>query len=817
MRTFAEVMYRFRLPALAVVLFMTIFFSQSMSTQMDNSIRNWFTAEDPEYRVYDESCGTFDGGRFLIVALKAPDVFTPKILGYIKRVSDELRDVGEVKKIHSLANANKLVPTEDGVENMPILSDFDPAMDPGDPAIERIRMLAMSDNFFRNYLLSPDGRYTAIIVSFENMNVPRMDATMPQVMAILDRGFPKGIERFITGDIRLMTGYNEFTKQNQRVFPLIIISMITIFLVILFRSASRLAAIVALIGMSLVWSLGFYGLLGFTYNVVTGMMVPLVIILSIADCIHIIEYFDEARGRADEKAGVPAADVSEIAGPGGIVPEASEKDLRREAFIETLDYITLPCLLTSLTTAFGLASLYVSPVDAVKSFGVGAGAGVIFAFVISIVVIPALMTVLPTPASKRRASGTGGPAHGHGFWDRLLSRIADFNSRRFKAIIVGAVACYVVFGAGIWKVTVETNQIEWFPKDGDFYKASREIDAHFTGTGAMEVLLNGPEGSLKMPDILARMDRLGAVVESMPKIRKVISLASYVKEINQALKDGAAEEFKIPDNANLITQELFFFSMSTKGREELDRVVTPDYAAGRLMIKMVSTTSSVAVKIADDIRKAAEAEFDGSGVTVRITGISYMYGLIYKYLLISQIESFGLAFALVMAMMFVIYRSAGYGILSIVANLLPIVFIVGLMGWTGISINVGTVMVASVALGIALDDTIHFLSRFRVEFRRPGREGLEEAIRETTTHAGKAMVFTTLINIAGFMVLIVSQFQPTREFGLLVSLTLAFALLGDLIVLPACVKAMGRFLKPLPVSGLNGGDRRDTKGTRILA
>jgi len=159
-----------------------------------------------------------------------------------------------------------------------------------------------------------------------------------------------------------------------------------------------------------------------------------------------------------------------------------------------------------------------------------------------------------------------------------------------------------------------------------------------------------------------------------------------------------------------------------------------------------------------------------------------------KYLLESQIKGFSLAFLAVIGVLFIAFWSAKYGGLSIIANLLPIIFIIGIMGWSGITLNTGTVMVASVALGIAVDDTIHFISRFRKELKS-NKSPVQNALRVTTVSVGRAILFTSVINIAGFLILLISGFQPTREFGMLIAMTLFFALIGDILVLPSVIMA----------------------------
>ncbi|MDP7423580.1 MAG: efflux RND transporter permease subunit, partial [bacterium] len=770
MSNLARLLYRFRFICLGLIVFITLVAAFSIDVLMDNSIGAWFSKNDPDFVIYKDFCNTYEDGRFIIIALRAPTIFTREILSYIREKTGELKEVrlqierpdipvdsgisgktpdddlfsqfenspeklpgrpgekndldllaqleapmsGEkqsgsvrlVKRVHSLANANKIIGTPDGIEITPLLEDLE------NVSLEKIKLQVLEDELFNGYLVSKDGRFTTIMVAFEDMTVTETDFAVAQVKKIIGRAKPDGVDVFLCGDIMMMSEFNQYAKQNQTVFPLLIMLIITIFLFLLFRSFSRVFIVLLVVGISLCWTLGFNCFLGFSVNVVTGMLIPLVIILSIADCIHIIEYFDEVH----------------------------EQGATSRSFVRTVEYIAIPCFITSLTTAIGLVSLATSPIEAVKTFGIGSAAGIMFAFLISIIIVPWLMTLLP--AGKKREEGR--------LWHVILSALARVNERATGGVLVLTVLGFIVFGLGIGWVRIETNQMEWFPKDSPFYLASGEIDRHLSGAGDLEVLLQGGEGSLKDPDILNRMDTLCQEVEEFDLVGQVVSLAGYIKRINKALNNNDPGQYIVPGSRSLIAQELFLFSLSDDGREELGRLVTSDYSRARVSVKIriQNTASRNIVALARKIEKRAREVFEGTGVIVKVNGISFMYNILYKYLLESQVKSFTIAFFLVTVLLFIIFRSVRYGLLSITPNLLPITFIIGLMGWLGISLNVGTVMVASVALGIALDDTIHYLTRLKKELAAaPLTVSIPGLARETTILTGKAIIFTSVVNI----------------------------------------------------------------------
>ncbi len=751
MKKLAKVLYRFRFWWSGVVVGTTILFALLIKIETDNSLKVWFSANDPDYLVYEKCRDVFEGGRYLIVSLQSDNIFSPDILKFIKEKTAYLENFPQAKSVHSLANANKIIGTTDGIEINPLLSNLKKNNLP------RIKKYALEDDLFKDYLVSSDGKFTTIIIAFEEMSSEKVDETVSQVEEIIERGKPENLEISFSGDMEMMREFNYFTRQNQKIFPFLVLPLICLFIFILFRSWYKNFIILLVVGMSLCCTLGFYSILGYTFNVVTGMLIPLIIILSIADGVHIMKYFDEIIGQSS----------------------------KRETFVNTLEHITLPCFITSITTSCGLLSLAISPIDAVKQFGIGAAAGIMFAFLISIIIVPVCLNLFPVSQQRQQNER----------WKGFLDKIDGFNQKSFKYILVGAMLTFIFFAWGITKIKIETNQIEWFPKKGVFYKSAMLVNKKLCGIGDMTIVIKGEEGLLKEPDILKRIDRLSSDIKQLPMVKKVISLADYVKMTNKALKEDNSLEYKIPDSKDLIAQELFLFTFSDEGREELDKIVAPDYSQGKISIKIESMPSQKSVLLANLMEEMARDIFLGTETSVFLTGTLYLYNLMNEYLLMSQIRGFSLAFLLVCGILFIAFRSIKYGVLSVVANLFPIVSIIGIMGWFGITLNTGTVMVASVALGIAVDDTIHFISRFRRELKF-NRTSIPDTLRKTTVSVGIAVISTSIINMAGFLILLISGFQPTREFGLLIALTLFFALIGDLLILPASIMASRKFLIP---------------------
>jgi uncharacterized protein len=335
------------------------------------------------------------------------------------------------------------------------------------------------------------------------------------------------------------------------------------------------------------------------------------------------------------------------------------------------------------------------------------------------------------------------------------------------------------------RLRVDTNHINFFAGRHPLTRSANVIDRDLSGIYSFNVLLEGPPESMKTPDALRRMERLREELERLPFVRKVVSVADYVKRVNRELNGGREEAAVVPASAEAIAQELFVFGLSDDGRVELERMVASDYSRAQISVKLASMSSDLVfeqINVAD--RLAAEA-FAGSGITPTVTGSGRIFATLDHYLVVSQLSSFATAFVTVFIVIFIVFKSARFGFLGIVANAAPVLAVLGLMGWMGISLNVATVMVASVALGIVDDDTIHFINRYRRE-RAAGAES-NEAIELASVHEGRASLTTALINSLGFGLMIFVDYRPTAWFGGLLALTMAVAFLAEVFVVPAVI------------------------------
>jgi predicted RND superfamily exporter protein len=721
-------------------------------THIDNDITAWFSRQDPVYLDYERFRSEFGGTRSLIVALKADSaerLFSRDTLAFLDRVNGDIERVDTVQRVASLATATIVRATADGgLDVRPLFEDLD-RVDP-----RQIRDRALGDELIRGDLVSADATVTALVVNFDEDRIDQVRAGVIQrIHAIVDPGLPEGVRAYYNGSLEISETYNRVTLDNQRKFmpPILVFTLGAIYLT--FRSWRKTLLATVGIGVSVLWTLGLYTLMGFTYNVLSSMIVPLIVVLAIADDVHMMQHWDEERRRGDTEY----------------------------AFKATVGHLVAPLLGASATTALGMASLATSSVVAVRAFGIGSAVGIMVDFAISLVLVPTLLTFMkPELDAAPHEQYLIGP----------LQRVARFSIGHPTKVVWISLAIGTVAALGMFRLHVDTNHINFFRSGHPLSQSASVIDQELSGVYSFQIMLEGPPESLRTPDTLQRLDRLEAQLRTFPHVRKVTSIADYVKRINKELHDGKPEAAVIPASAETIAQELLVFTLGGEGRHELERIVASDYSRAQVSVKLASMSSDVVLEQVERADALAQEAFAGTGISALTTGSGRLFSTLDHYLVTSQLSSFATAFVTVFAVIFIVFRSARFGVLTIIPNVLPVLAVLGIMGFLDISMNIATVMLASVALGVVDDDTIHFINRYRREVA--AGESTDRAIEIATAHEGRASLSTALINSCGFGVLLFSEYRPTSWFGGLLALTMAVAFLAEVFILPATIKLLPR-------------------------
>ena len=754
----ARFIYRWRRWLSGFVVIGAILLSPRAQIQtIDNDLTAWFSREDPVYQDYERFQREFGGTRTLIIALEAPSrdrLFSAESFAFLTRLSEDIERVEAVQRVSSLATATIVdalpsTPDEDGGLSVRRLLDD---LDTSTP--DAIGARAIADELFRGDLVSEDGTVTAVVVFFDESRVDDVRAAvLGDIRALVTAALPADFRAHYNGSLEITEWYNRVTLDNQLKFtpPILLLTLGALFL--MFRSWRKTWLTFGAILVSLLWTLGLYDLFGMSFNVLSSMIVPLVVVLAVADDVHILQHYGHYRRTQSHE----------------------------DSFVATVSHLLAPIFGASLTTSLGMLSLATSQVVAVREFGIGAATGVMVDFAISIVLVPTMLAwVKPEPEEIPQETWFIGP----------LRRVAMFSTRHARLVLTVGTVVVAVSLAGASRLKVDTNHINFFSERHELYTSAQVIDTRLSGIYTFQIFLEGEPDAMQRPDVLDRMDRLSTELTALPYVKKVTSLADYVKRVHRELNDGRPEAYVVPATSQEVAQELLVFGLGDEGRAELDRVVASDYSRAQITVKLASMSSDLVFVQVTEADRLAQAIFAGSGVTPTVTGSGRLFSTLDHYLVRSQISSFAMAFLTVFAVIFMVFRSWRFGLLCIPPNLFPVLTVFGAMGWLDISLNVATVMVASVALGVVDDDTIHFISRYRKETHRGATT--DEAIEAATIHEGRAALTTAIVNCSAFGVLMLSEYRPSAWFGGLLALTMVVAFLAEVFALPATIKTFPR-------------------------
>jgi predicted RND superfamily exporter protein len=714
--------------------------------EFDNAIESYFLEED--LRDYNRFLDEFGTDEIIVVAFGGEDVFTVENFELIDTISRKLEELPHVRRVISLTTAEIVSGKEDSV----VFEDLTPALPATPEELAAIRSRAFGDPIIPGTLVSPDGRNTAIAAEIDHI-IGEFDykvELLEALRAILAEQESRTGKSFSVGGTAVLDdAVFRYTERDQMLFFPVMMLIIISVMVLMFRRVATAFLPLLVVGISVVWTYGFMSLVGFKINIISTIIGPLLMACGIADSMHILaDYLQEASRR-----------------------DASASESIQRAFHNVLG----PCVMTSVTTVLGLLCLLSADLVPIRQFGLVAAVGVLAALVVTVLLLPILLTVIPmhrvvNPEPIRS-----------GRFTRLLAWLGSWQRSRTVLVLL---ACLVVVEPAAYslrQLTVGTNSLDYFREGDPVRRGTEWIDRNVGGTTSLEFLIEADaEDALTDPALLEKMESFQAYLREVPGITKVFSVTDMLKTLNRAFHGGEAQAFRIPDSATAVAQEL----LVVEGSADLDALLSRDRTHGRITARVAMDTSRELAHRMPEV-EAHMHEVFGETASVTPTGIVYLMHEMEGYLISSQIKSFLLAFIVITLAMAGALRSFKLGALAMIPNLLPIVCVLALMPVLEIPLDVGTVMIAGVALGLVVDDSTHFLYRYQEERKRAPDS--HHALAGAMSFAGRPIVFTSIVLSLGFGVLFFGSFNPVANFGVLAALVIALALVFDLVVLPAIV------------------------------
>ncbi len=749
---------------------------------IDMTFAAFFDEKDPTYSAFLQYRDDFGSDELAYILYEAPDTehgpFDLEVMRKIASLSEVIaEEVPFVDEVTSLANVEYMEAVEDGIQIYELLEEF-PESQAG---LLAIRDKVLDKPLYVGGLVSPDAQYAALIVSMDKSAVDppeelRLDPQggsglenlYPQVSEtalseILARPEYAGITFYLSGEVPWNSQWNRIMIPETTKLTVITYFLIGGLLYFFFRRVMGVVGPFAVVTVAVAIAAGIVGIFRWNLDLMFPFVPNLLIAVGVANALHVVSEFN--------------AYFQELGD-------------RREAIRRTMYLVATPCLLASLTTASGLMAMSLSNIQTMAHMAIYSAVGVFSAFLLTVTLLMALFSFGRrgfVPEGKDRA--TYRKREGR-FFDALLGWVAEFNIRHPKPVLLIALLIFAAGALGLSKLRVDTNFMDAWKDDEPIKQITLKVDDVMGGMSSVIYLFDtGEPDGIKDPAVLREIERVQMEADKQSDfVKKSYSIVDVVKDLNRTFHDGDPAYYKIPESRELVAQYLLLYEMS--GGEEIGDYVSGDFSRANLELRCRMDAISRMAKLADNLDAHLEAQ-PLQHSTVTMTGIGACWLKFAQYITDSQIQGILLAFSVIAAMMCFIFRSVKIGLLSMIPNLTPVFLTLGAMGWIGMELDYTRLLVAPLAIGIAVDDTIHFVTRFHVAFQRC--HNYAEALRRCFHDVGRALIGTTVVLVAGFLVNAFHGLVTQQIFGYLIAWTIFIALIADFFLMPALFMTLKPF------------------------
>jgi hypothetical protein len=715
----------------------------STQLELDYDFESFFPKDDPELAAYLSFRSKFENDNdFMILGLSCPStLFDSAFLHRTEALTRSLQVLPAMERVQCITNATIPIIGPMAISQVPLLHVREPDRYYQD-SVRLVREPGILGN-----LVAKDFSAIAIVLKHTD-NIGKAEgihmlAGIDSVLAL--HGFENARK---AGKIIAQETYILKMRDELILFACSSIVLVIVFLWISFRSAWGILVPLCIIVATLIWVLGFMWMTGGKLNLVTTILPTIMFVVGMSDVVHILsKYLDELR-----------------------------KGLGRfEAVKKSIKEVGLATFYTSLTTAVGFASLLTLSIRPIREFGVYTASGVVFAFIITYLVLPAILIATPKKRLLTKSIRIS-------FWnDKLHLLYSRILQHRVKVVVLGSlVSLFLVAGIVFLKVniTLLDDISDRDPLKQDFLF----FEQKFAGVRPFEMSMEvtKPGSTLLDYDVLRQMDTVEKYLLEVYGVKTGFSPVTFVKGLNKAVNGGDYNAYALPDSMGY---QALRSKLKILSKQSLFKVVATDsMRLGRFTGRLTDQGSLASRTKYADFNRFTASSTDSTLVRFRLTGTALLLDRNNDHLVENMLQGLAIGFLLVMAVVFSIMRSWKVAFIALIVNVLPMAIVAGIMGYTGIPLQVGTSIIFTIAFGIAVDDTLHFIGRLQIE-RKKGLSMLY-AMKRTFLSTGKAVVVTSLILVSGFLTLLFSAFSGTFYTGLLVSLTLIFALLADLFLLP---------------------------------
>ncbi|MBM3413239.1 MAG: RND transporter, partial [Bacteroidetes bacterium] len=719
--------------------------------------------DNPKYKSYQAFREKFgEDGNLLVIGVQTEELFDSSTFQSYVQLQEDLKKVNGVEDILAVPTAVELIKdaSTERLKVMPLFDTQNFAQDKIDSGLLRFRKLPFYQGLLYNAETS--AYLMGVRINKDLMNSKKREIVVNEVESIA-KGFENksGIAIHLSGLPYIRSKVALMIQDEMEFFLIASVVLSALILLLFFRSVSAMLLSIAVVGIGVIWSVGTLELFGFKISLLTALIPPLVVVIGIPNCIYFLNKFHVAWNQTGDK---------------------------KRALVTMVDKMGVVTLFCNVSAAIGFAVFALTSSQILKEFGLVAGINIMALFFISLLFIPTVLSYLPPPKT-RHTRYLENPR-----LNRWLTRMEKWSLNHRKIIYGTTTVCVMAAIVGIFKLKSEAFIVDDLPKSNTVYTDLKFFEAHFKGVMPLEIVIDTKkkQGVTRNLRNLEGIDSLSSYLASVPGIARPLSVAEGLKFARQAFFDGDPASYALPNSYDLpaLAQYLSLKDSSAQ-KNSLGKLVgsfmDQNKQQARISVSMADIGSYRLPGLLDSIQQQADLIFNEGqekklGIELTGTSVTFLEGS--RFIINGLKESIFWAFLLISLCMLYLFSSVRILLCSLIPNIIPLVITAGVMGWTGVPLKPSTVLVFSVALGIAIDVTIRFLVNYKQELPH-FQQDVRRTVIQTIYSTGISIIYTSLVLIAGFVIFCFSEFGGTMALGWLTSLTLITATLTNLILLPA--------------------------------
>jgi uncharacterized protein len=718
--------------------------------------------DNPKYVAYQEFRKKFgDDGNLLVIGMQSDQLFEQNFFNDYRSLHHQLKSLRGVDDVVSVPTAINLVRSEEAerLQAGPVFRDTVLSQ----PEIDSGKAVFLSLPFYKGLLYNPETKawLMGVRTNAALINSAERTKIVGHIVAAVNAFSAKHhTEVHFSGLPYIRTVNSDRIQNEMRFFLIGSVLLSALILLLFFRSVSAMALSLAVVIIGVVWSVGVLDLSGYKITILTALIPPLVVVIGVPNCIYFLNKFHSTYRETGNK---------------------------KESIIAMIGKMGVVTLFCNIAAAIGFAVFALTKSAILKEFGVVAGISIMMLFFISLILIPVVLNLLPPP--KPRHTKYLDNVLLQGWLDRLERW--SVNHRR---LIYGITAVVLVLAiAGTFRLQSVGYIVDDLPRNDKVYTDLKFFEQHFNGVMPLEIVVDTKKkyGVTRNLGNLNKIDSLVQYLSAQPYIGRPLSITEGLKFAKQAFFEGDSAYYIMPGENDLLALKPYLASNNeTEGsKNSFSKLVSSfmdsNRQQARISVNMKDIGSARLPVVLDSIQQKTDQLFDSTKYDVQLTGTSVTFLEGSRFIINGLKESVFWAFLLIALCMLYLFRSGKILLCSLIPNLIPLIITAGVMGWTGVPLKPSTVLVFSVALGIAIDITIRFLVNYKQQLRKDS--SVHQTVIETIHSTGLSIIYTSIVLIAGFIIFCFSGFGGTKALGWLTSLTLITATFANLVLLPALI------------------------------